>query len=301
MGDKNFDHIKSENRSMQTLPQSENFLGLEDSQSSFENAQAVILPIPYEGTTTYIKGTADGPAAILQASQQVEYYDDELGSEPCMHGIATAEPLPFAGQSHKQALAKIGTAAQKIMQTEKFFVGIGGEHSITIPIVRHAVEIFDNLSVLQLDAHSDLRDSYEGSPLNHACVMARVNECCDFVSVGLRSGIIGEQKNIRPGAKLIYAREMVGNSDWQQAALAALSENVYLTFDLDFLGTPEPGGFHWYQTLAFLKRVFAEKNVVACDVVELCPMPNVRHADFLAAKLVYKLIGYKFLHSSGVQ
>ena len=286
---------------MQTLPQSENFLGLEAGQSSFDSAQAVILPLPYEGTTTYMKGTANGPQAILQASQQVELYDDQLGSEPCTHGIATLSPLSFAGQNHEQALHKIGANAKNLMEASKYFVALGGEHSVTIPVVQHAVKHYDNLSVLQLDAHSDLRDSYEGSPLNHACVMARVNECCDFVSVGLRSGIMGEEKGVRPGAKLIYAREMVGNSDWQQAALDALSDNVYITFDLDFLdpsimpalGTPEPGGFHWNETLAFLKRVFSEKNVVACDVVELCPMPHQAHADFLAAKLVYKLIGYK--------
>lgn len=287
---------------MTTLPRSENFLGIEEKYSSFESAQAVILPIPYEGTTTYMKGTVDGPAAILSASQQIEFFDDELRAEPCKSGIATAPALSFHGQSHEQALTKIGAEAASIMNSGKFFVGLGGEHSVTIPIVQEAAKIFSNLSVLQLDAHSDLRDSYEGSKLNHACVMARVNECCDFVSVGLRSGIIDEEKNLRPGARLIYANDMIGNNKWHQIVLDALSENVYITLDLDFfdpsvmpaLGTPEPGGFHWYETLAFLKKVFAEKNVVACDVVELCPIEGLVHPDYFAAKMVYKLISYKF-------
>ena len=286
---------------IKTLPKHDNFLGLGENYSNFENARAAILPIAYEGTTTYIKGTANGPPAILKASQQVEFYDDELGIEPCKSGIATLPALYFAGQSHGKGLAKIGEFAKQLFESDKFFVALGGEHSITIPIVQEAVKVFADLCVLQLDAHSDLRDSYEGSRLNHACVMARVNECCDFVSVGLRSGTINEEENIRPGAHLIYAKEMAGKSGWQQSALEALSDTVYLTFDLDFLdpsimpavGTPEPGGFQWYETLVFLKEVFAQKTVVACDVVELCPIEHLVHPDFLAAKLVYKLIGYK--------
>lgn len=283
------------------LPQNENFLGLDESLSSFEKSKVAILPVPYEGTTTYIKGTAKGPAAILAASQQIEFFDDELGAEPCKSGVATLPPLSFAGQSHEQALSKISEMAKKFLESDKFFVGLGGEHSITIPIVQEAVKIYSRLSVLQLDAHSDLRDSYEGSRLNHACVMARVNECCDFVSIGLRSGVMKEQENIRAGAHLIYAKDMAGKNDWQQSVFDALSDTVYLTFDLDFfdpsimpaVGTPEPGGFHWYETLAFLKEVFEQKKVVACDVVELCPIERLVHPDFLAAKLVYKLIGYK--------
>ncbi|MFQ5630825.1 MAG: agmatinase [bacterium] len=286
---------------IKTLPQNENFLGLDENHSNFEKAQAVILPIPYEGTTTYVKGTAKGPAAILSASQQIEFFDDELDAEPCKSGIATLPALSFARQSHEQALAKIGEAVKVFLEAGKFFVGLGGEHSITIPIVQEAVKMFSGLSVLQLDAHSDLRNSYAGSRLNHACVMARVNECCDFVSVGLRSGIKNEKDYIRDGAHLVYAKDMVGKKDWQQFVLDALSDTVYLTFDIDFfdpsimpaVGTPEPGGFQWYESLAFLKEVFAQKKVVACDMVELCPIERLVHPSVLAAKLVYKLIGYK--------
>lgn len=294
---------------MQTLPQNENFLGLDASCSNFATARGLILPIPYEGTTTYMKGTANGPQAILATSQQIEFYDDEFGSEPCMAGIATLPPLTFDetsavwrnGLSHETALEKIGAAAAEAMQTGKFFIALGGEHSITIPIVQQASKRFPGLSVLQLDAHSDLRDSYEGSPTNHACVMARINECCPFVGVGLRSGIINEEKTIRPDAHLIYAREMVHDKSWHEQVLERLSPTVYLTVDLDYfdpsvmpaVGTPEPGGFYWYDTLEFLRKLFAQKNVIGCDVVELSPIRGLIHPDFFAARLVYKLFAYK--------
>lgn len=287
---------------MITLPQAKNFLGLEERYADLLGARAAILPIPYEATTSYLHGSQHGPAAILTASQQVEFFDDELDLEPRDAGITTLEPLAFKRLSHEAALAHIRQSAARVMEAEKFLVSLGGEHSITIPLVQAANEMFDNLSVLQLDAHSDLRDSYEGSKFNHACVMARVNETCPFAGIGLRSGILGERKSIRKDARLVYAREMAGDSEWQDAVLNTLTDNVYLTIDLDFfdpavmpaVGTPEPGGFNWYETLAFLRRVFREKHVVAADVVELLPMPHQIHADFFAAKLVYKLIAYKF-------
>ena len=288
---------------MKTLGVEDNFLGLSEAESAYNTARAVILPLPYEKTTSYKQGTAAGPQAILSASQQVEFYDDELRAEPRKVGIATVAAPDFTGLSHEAGLEKIAEVAGLLFDDGKFVVSLGGEHSVTIPLVREVVRRHPDVSVLQLDAHSDLRRSYEGSPLNHACVMARVDELCDFVAVGLRSGIAGEEKGLRAGSRLFYACEMVRDSSWQQKALDALGEKVYLTLDLDFfdpaimpaVGTPEPGGFHWYETLAFLREVFREKEVVACDVVELMPQPGQHHADFLAAKLVHRLLGYRFL------
>ena len=288
---------------MKTLGVEDNFLGLSEAESAYNTARAVILPLPYEKTTSYKQGTAAGPQAILSASQQVEFYDDELRAEPRKVGIATVAAPDFTGLSHEAGLEKIAEVAGLLFDDGKFVVSLGGEHSVTIPLVREVVRRHPDVSVLQLDAHSDLRRSYEGSPLNHACVMARVDELCDFVAVGLRSGIAGEEEGLRSGSRLFYACEMVRDSSWQQKALDALGEKVYLTLDLDFfdpaimpaVGTPEPGGFHWYETLAFLREVFREKEVVACDVVELMPQPGQHHADFLAAKLVHRLLGYRFL------
>ncbi len=288
---------------MDTLPREQNFLGLEAAESAYASSAAVILPLPYEKTTSYLQGTAAGPQAIISASQQVEFFDDELRDEPCRVGIATLTAPDFSGLDHPASLEKIARVAASVLDDGKFLISLGGEHSVSIPLVREVVQRHPEVTVLQLDAHSDLRQEYEGSPLNHACVMARVNELCDFVSVGLRSGIANEEENIRPGSRLFYACTMAGDSSWQQQALDALGEKVYITFDLDFLdpsimpsvGTPEPGGFLWYETMAFLRAVFQQKQVVACDVVELMPQAGQHHADFLAAKLVHRLIGYRFL------
>ncbi len=287
---------------MQYLNQNENFLGLVDELAAFETAPTVVWPLPYEATTTYATGTNAGPAAILAASQQVEFWDEELDSEPSEKGICTLAQFNCAGLNHEKALNKLADEAERLFAEDKFVLSLGGEHSVTIPLVQQAAKYWQNLSVLQLDAHSDLRESYEGSPLNHACVMARVAETCPFVSVGLRSGIQSERRNLRPDSRLIYAWQMQRDQSWMDKTLAALAENVYITFDLDFfdpsimpaVGTPEPGGFFWYETLALLRRVFAECNVIACDIVELKPIAGLQHPEFLAAKLAYKMIGYKF-------
>lgn len=294
-------------RDLESLNPEENFLGLAGDLCQFQRAQAVILPVPYEATTTYVQGTANGPGRILLASQEVELYDNELDCDPCSVGVATLAPMQFEDTDHEGALDSIAERAEIIQETGKFMIALGGEHSISIPLIIQSAAQFPGLSVLHLDAHSDLRDTYQGSRKNHACVMARVNEVCDFVSIGLRSGIQHEAQGLRPGARLFYAHEMVQRDTWMEEAILHLAENVYLTIDLDFfdpafmpaVGTPEPGGFGWYETLAFLHQVFRERNVVACDIVELSPISGMVHPDFFAAKLCYKLIGYKFYARSG--
>jgi len=278
------------------------FLDLPPELSDYETSRVAILSLPFEATTTYGKGTANGPEAIIDASAQVEFYDEELDAEPCAIGIATVRPIAVFESKPEAATSQIEAACTSLLNNEKYVVGLGGEHTVTVGMVRSFAKKFPDISVLQLDAHSDLRDSYKGSNYNHACVMKRVTEVCPYVGVGIRSGIPGERAELAPNSKLIYAHEMVSNQNWQDDALRGLKKQVYITVDLDFfdpaimpsVGTPEPGGFHWYETLGFLRRVFASHEVLGFDIVELLPNENAPASDFLAAKLVYKMIGMSF-------
>lgn len=281
-----------------------NFLGLEPKLSTYNNAQVAILPLPYEATTSYGAGTKRGPAAIIKASQQVEFFDEELNLEPCQVGIATAKAPNFGKASGKQAIKKIADSCRALLNDDKFVIGLGGEHSVTPGMVQAMHEKYPDLWVVQLDAHSDLRDSYGGSPYSHASAMARVNEFCPFVGLGIRSGIIGERARLQPPARVYYAHEMreLGAARWKEEVFSLIGTRVYLTIDLDFfnpaempaVGTPEPGGFGWYEALDFLRALFARREVIGADIVELMPLRGMSGADFFAARLAYKLIGYKF-------
>ncbi len=287
---------------VETLPPEKNFLALEPDLSNFQKSQAVILPVPYEASTTLMEGTQKGPEAILAVSSHLEDYDDELDVEPCSVGIATLPPVNFEGVSGEEALKRIEIQAYKVYHTGKFLLALGGEHTITVPLVRAAYESFDRLSVLLLDAHSDLYPEYQGSKYNHACTAARIHDVCDFVGIGIRSSLKEQEQQLRPASRLYYANDMVRDPDWPEKVLDQLSDTVYLSIDLDFfdpavmpaVGTPEPGGFLWYESLEFLRLLFENKNVVACDVVELCPVEGLIHPNIFAAKLVYKLIAYRF-------
>lgn len=279
-----------------------NFLDLPAPLSDLETAQVGVLCLPYEATTSYGQGTQDGPAAIVAASTQVELYDEELDHEPCDIGIATVDPIAAFDRDHTRALQQIQESCQHLLNQGKFVVSLGGEHSVTIPLVRAFKKFYPDLWVLQLDAHSDLRDCYHGSRESHACVMARIGEACPFIGVGIRSGIRGERQALSPPSQMYYAFEMQSDAGWQDEVCRKLGSPVYITIDLDFfdpgmvpsVGTPEPGGFHWYETLAFLRKVVRSHRVVGFDVVELCPQPGFPASDFFAARLVYKLIGYVF-------
>ncbi len=256
-----------------------------------------------------MQGTRLGPRGILDASRYVELYDRELGCEPADRlGIHTLPSLELTREGPEAAMAELEAAYARIAAhgPGQFLVMLGGEHTITVPAVRvHAARHDDRITVLQLDAHADLRDSYEGTRYSHACAMARVLGVADVVAVGVRgvSQAEVERSAAASGAsELVWADEMQSGEEWMDRALEALGPKVYLTVDVDFFdpalvpstGTPEPGGGDWYGTLRFLRRVMAAREVLAADVVELSPTSGLHAADFFVAKLVYKLISYRF-------
>lgn len=278
-----------------------NFLALEDSISNYETARAVVLPIPYESTVSYGAGTRNGPQAIIAASRQVETYDQEFKATPCNMGIATLGELEQVTSGPDAMMEAIEEAAAGILADGKFLLGLGGEHSISPPLVRAHKARYRNLSVLQFDAHTDLRPEYQGSKNSHACAMSRIWETSGFVGVGLRNfcGSENETRALSEG-RLIQASEFHQNPNAISKILSMLTEDVYITFDLDgfdpsvmpSVGTPEPGGLLWDETLEIIRRVSQEKRIVGADIVELAPIPGLVYPDFAAARLAYKIISY---------
>ncbi|MHC4982676.1 MAG: agmatinase [Planctomycetota bacterium] len=279
----------------------ESFLGLTGEFRDPAGSRYAILPVPYEGTVSYKTGTAAGPSAIIEASQQVELFDCELRGEFFRCGVATYPAVEPAVDPAEQ-MRRVKKAARPIMQAGEFLLTLGGEHSITAPLVELAVELAGPISVLQIDAHADLRDSYGRSKFSHACVMRRVLETTDRIcQVGIRSFAREVYDDCRQQVdKAITAETVNTRADWIDQALALLDEKVYLTVDMDGLdpsiapgvGTPEPGGLTWQQVTGLLKRLCAERQVVAADIVEVRPIPPNHVTEFLAAKLAYKIIAY---------
>jgi agmatinase len=287
-----------------------NFLAIDKRISSFDESRIVVLPAPYEHTVSYGGGTRRGPAGIITASHYVEFYDDELHRELCNDvGIATLPPLRFGKAIHGRAMDMLRSTVKELLGREKFVVTLGGEHTISQGAIKAHQEIYPDLSVLQFDAHSDLRESYQGSPYSHASVMARV---CEFVNphnvvqVGIRAQCIEEAEFIRAkGVNTFYAHYIrsAAGARWQDEVLQKLSDNVYVTFDVDGFdpaimpstGTPEPNGLFWAETMQLLRRIGEEKRIVGCDIVELAPVKSVTHPDLTAAKLTYKLMNYAFM------
>ena len=289
-----------------------NFLGLEGDEATWEGADVVVLPIPYESTVSYQGGTKLGPAAIVEASRYIELYDQELDAEPGPEvGVCTLPALHLTSAGPEAAVRELREAYDAILAEAggRLVIGLGGEHSISsAPILAHAARLGkrERLSVLQFDAHSDLRLEYEGSPYSHAAVMSRCMDDADIVAVGIRALTSEERKLIcsREGnLTTIFAEEMWEDDAWIDRAVQALGDTVYITFDVDYFdpslmpatGTPEPGGPAWYPTMKLLRRVFTEKKVVGVDVVELAPMGGNAAPDFAVAKLVYKMVGYRWL------
>jgi agmatinase len=274
-----------------------------DEFSARENSEIVILPVPYDGTSTWVKGADKGPFALLEASSELELYDVETCGEVYRNGIFTHPPMEVAGIEPCEMVKKVKAVTSGLIDEGKFVVTIGGEHSVsTGPITAHS-EKFDNMCVLQLDAHADLRKEYKGSPYNHACVMARVKEICPFVQVGIRS-MSAEEAAVMTREDVFFAHEIKNSPDWISRVVDRLGLNVYVSIDLDvfdpaFLpstGTPQPGGLDWFQVTSLLKAVSESKNIVGFDVVELCPHPSEKSSDMLAASLVYKTLNYVFMN-----
>lgn len=300
------------NDKFSVLPLKQNFLGIEKEYSSFENTKIVILSCPYEKTTSYGKGTAKGPAAILKASHYVEFFDEETEKEICFaKGIAAFKPLNFGKLTGKKALDLIYKNVKSLIDEGKFVVTLGGEHSISTAPIKAHFDAFGKLeggfSLLHFDAHSDLRDEYEGSKYSHASFAARVAEfTTNITQVGIRAQCKEEFEFIKQkGINTFYAYRMRNEGfDYllREKIIDTLRKNVYITFDVDYFdpsimpstGTPEPNGFYWDETMKLLKEVCEKRNVLGFDVVELAPGKDFAFPDFLTAKLVYKILNYRF-------
>lgn len=278
------------------------FGDFEPKYTNYQNSKIVILPIPYDGTSTWIKGADKGPEAILEASFNLEFYDIETDFEVFTKGIYTA-PEILEDKTPEAMIEATYSAACKYINDNKFLVSLGGEHSVSIGLIKAFAEKFDNLTILQIDAHTDLRNEYLGSPNNHACVMARAKELAPIVQVGIRSMDSSELKNADK-SRIFFASDIQKNKNWIDEVVEKLSENVYLTFDLDGLdpaimpstGTPEPGGLFWYDVVNLMEKIVANKNLVGFDVVELCPNELSKSSDFLAAKFIYKALSLNFVN-----
>lgn len=277
------------------------FMALSDELAAYESAKTVILPIPYELTVTHEAGTRNGPAAIINVSRQIETYDDELKLDPSSIGIATLPEMEQIVSSPEAMQKVIYDACAEILKDGKYILTLGGEHSITAALVKAHKEYHGDLSVVQIDAHADLRDSYQGSKYSHACVMARVAEMASFISIGVRS-FCGCDNETGYESCMIRPRDLRKDFGIIQKSLAKLNKNIYLTVDLDGLdpsimpavGTPEPGGLWWDEVLRILDTIAATKRIIGADVVELSPRPGLTYADSTAAKLAYKIIARSF-------
>lgn len=296
---------------MKSLPLEANFLAIEEEYSSLDNSQIVIVSAPYEHTVSYRGGTKRGPSAIIEASHYVEFFDEELKRELCFEkGIATLALIEFGDAHDDAALEIIYRDVKQLLEKKKFIVTLGGEHTISIAPIRAHVEKHPNMSVLQFDAHSDLRDEYQGNKYSHASAMARTIEYLDpkkLVQVGIRAQCREEAELIKSGGiHTFYAcaiRTGSYGAEWQRNVVDTLADEVYITFDVDYFdpaimpttGTPEPGGFYWDETLDLLRLIGKEKKIVGFDVVELSPEEHNPAPTYLTAKLVYKMLNIVFM------
>ncbi|HLM60424.1 MAG TPA: agmatinase [Pyrinomonadaceae bacterium] len=282
-----------------------NFGGIEESEfSSFESSQILIFPVAYEGTVSYGAGTGAGAQAIIEASRNMELYEEETDAEVYKIGIHTLEE--FAPRATPEAMMNgLYERTVELLKEEKFVCMLGGEHSVSAPVIRAHAERFHNLSILQIDAHADLRDEYDGTPHSHASIMARSVKDLKIpaVQVGIRSLSADEARSLSDlPTKIYWAKDIVGRMDWIDDAIDNLTENVYLTIDIDGLdpslvpttGTPEPGGLGWYEALTLIRKLAEKRRVVGMDLVEFSKTDNSDAPAFLCAKLVYKTLAYIF-------
>ena len=276
------------------------YAGIPEEYSRLEASKVVLIPVPYDGTSTWQKGADKGPDAFLEASENMELYDVETDSEVYKEGVYLADAIT-ENSSPEIMVSAVHQITKKYINKNKFVTLFGGEHSISIGSIRAFNECYSNLTVLHIDAHADLRKEYEGSSCNHACAVYEANQNTNLVQVGIRSMDVSETR-VMNRDKVFFAHEMATNEYWMDDVVDLLTDTVFITFDLDALdpsilpstGTPEPGGLFWYETLEFLRKIFEAKNVVGFDIVELCPNAIEKSSDFLAAKLYYKMLSYKF-------
>ncbi len=283
-----------------------NFGGIDEEQySNFDDSRILVLPVSYEGTVSYGTGTGAGAMAIIDASRNMELYEEETDTEVYKIGIHTL-PEFTPRETPESMMAALYEYSRELLESDKFLCMLGGEHSVSAPIIQAHNEKYLNLSVLQIDAHADLRDTYDGTPHSHASIMARVVRDMHIpsVQVGIRSISGDEARDLKSGlpTKIFWARDIVGKTEWMDAAIDALTDNVYLTIDIDGLdpsivpttGTPEPGGLGWYETLTFIRKLAETKNVVGMDLVEYSYNANYDSPAFLCSKLIYKCLAYIF-------
>jgi len=277
-----------------------NFAGIPDEFAEFDGASILLQSIPYDGTSTWGKGADRGFSAFLEAAENMELFDIETSSEVYRKGIHILEEIR-ENRSPEDVYKAVKAKTIQLLQTGKFLTFFGGEHGVSIGIIEAFKDAYTDLSVLQLDAHADLRESYLGSDFNHACAMHRASKTTNLVQVGIRSLDKSELEHLAP-ERCFFAHRMHGNLDWMDRSVDQLTEKVYLTIDLDVLdpafmpstGTPEPGGLDWHTLLEYLKMVFFTREIVGFDLVEFAPNPMLKAPDFLVAKLYYKLLSYKF-------
>ena len=275
------------------------YAGIPAENATYENSKVVLVTVPYDGTSTWGKGADKGPELFLDASENMELYDIETDTEPYLQGVYMAGEVSEKSSPEKMVEAVYQKTKELVEDREKLFTLIGGEHSVSIGSIRAVGEESHNLTVLQLDAHTDLRPEYHGSKNNHACAVFEANQKHKLVQVGIRS-MDAEEKQYLPHKRVFFAHEIAKNDNWIKDVLDKVSGNVYITIDLDAFdpsiapstGTPEPGGLQWYPTLKLLKKVFKKCNVVAFDIVELMDSPQAKPTAFLAAKLYYKMLAY---------
>jgi agmatinase len=278
-----------------------NFAGIEDQYAAFEQAAILLQTVPYDGTSTWGKGADRGPAAFLEAAENMELYDIETGKEVYRKGISMLPPI-LESASPESMCRAVYERAKELLNSDKFLTFFGGEHSISIGAIRAFYEKYPGISILQLDAHADLRPEYLGSACNHACALYEASRNTNLVQAGIRSMDISEMAFLDPG-KCFFAQDIYGQTAWMEKALGLLGDEVYITLDLDVFdpsvmpatGTPEPGGMDFYSMLKFLKLVFSKKNVLGFDIVELAPLQGNKAPEFMVAKLYYKMLSYKFM------
>ncbi|MBD3636420.1 MAG: agmatinase [Crocinitomicaceae bacterium] len=277
-----------------------NYAGIPDKYADYNNASVVLIPVPYDGTSTWQKGADKGPDAFLDASENMELYDIETNQLSYKVGVSLQDPVK-ENESPEAMTEAVYQKVKEQIAAKKFVTMFGGEHSVSIGAIRAHYETYNDLTVLQLDAHADLRPEYEESKCNHACAVHEASKKTNLIQVGIRSMDESELEHMNLN-KTYFAHKIHNHSDWMERSIDQMTDKVYITIDLDVFdpsecpstGTPEPGGLTYYQVINYLRRVFREKKVVGFDIVELCPNAVDKSSDFLAAKLYYKLLSYKF-------